>query len=556
MHKTGLKKAFPISALALALCLGYGPFLSLSLAADYSASTAQSTILAPEGLSQKEKTQLERQYKFQYRNKKDLLSPYISSAGGPVEESELKALNEKERLYRYFGIATELQKAGRTEEALEILRYILTKQPDDAYIKNYLKQAVSESNVKKSAWEKTTARDAQILKDGQIKELISDGIEYYQRNDYDAALLKFADAISLDPNNSSAKKYLELLKKHYLKEIQVEDIVIGWETKQQSEKPGITSEAEAKNLLNQWDSKYNHEITESNRLLDTKEKDISSKTPEPDINTSADNAMDDWELGQVILDKKAGVLMEQTELDERVQDIIKVKKEEAERAQHYTLGPGDGIQVAVRDHPELSGHVIIALDGNAVLPLTNDVVAARGLTADELGKKITKVMQKYVKDPETNVTVVEYNSKVFYVVDESGSSSYPITRANLTLRDALFLSDWGTNRALGRVLLIKPSKIHPIVKKIDAFDIIYRGNLLNNLPIENGDVIYVPMTIVGKTNAVLIDTFGPLSNLSAGASIPNSMMTTFRQYRGQSGKAITQNPVASNASSTNNLIIQ
>jgi hypothetical protein len=77
------------------------------------------------------------------------------------------------------------------------------------------------------------------------------------------------------------------------------------------------------------------------------------------------------------------------------------------------------------------------------------------------------------------------------------------------LRDALFLSDWGNNRALGRVIVIKPDKVYPVVKKIDAFDIIYRGNLANNVKIDDGDVVYVPMTIVGKTTQTVNDTVAP-----------------------------------------------
>jgi len=146
-----------------------------------------------------------------------------------------------------------------------------------------------------------------------------------------------------------------------------------------------------------------------------------------------------------------------------------------------------------------------------VLPLVNDVIKIKGLTIQEATVTITNAMKRYVKDPHVTIAIDEYKSKMFYVIDEIGCTPYPITRTNLTLRDALFVSDWGDNRALGRVIVMKPHKVHPVIKKVDAFDLIYRGNLTNNVRIEDGDVIYVPLTIAAKTTKVIADTIRPFA---------------------------------------------
>jgi polysaccharide export outer membrane protein len=221
-------------------------------------------------------------------------------------------------------------------------------------------------------------------------------------------------------------------------------------------------------------------------------------------------------MESVIRDKKAVGLLYQTELDLKVKEIIAQKQKEEEKSRVLTFGSGDVVMISVRDHPELSGRTGVRLTGDIVLPLVNTAIPATGLTLEDLTNQVTEAMKRYVKEPFVTVTVEEYKSKVFYVIDENSATAYPIARPNLTLRDALFISDWGPDRAVGRVLVIKPYKIHPLIKKVDAYDIIYRGNLLNDIRIENGDVIYVPKTATSKIAESILKAVEPVGAVNAG----------------------------------------
>ena len=142
------------------------------------------------------------------------------------------------------------------------------------------------------------------------------------------------------------------------------------------------------------------------------------------------------------------------------------------------------------------------------------VAALEGVNIEEAIEKVREEMKRYVRDPIVSMSLLS-TSKLFYFIDEVGCTPYPITRPDFTLRDALFLSDWGNNRALGRVIVIKPDKLRPVIKKVDAFDLIYRGNLSSNVKIEDGDVVYVPMTIVGKTTQTIDNTVAPFTSIKA-----------------------------------------
>lgn len=369
--------------------------------------------------------------------------------------------SEGERLYRYFGVASGLRKEGRLEEAVEILGYLVEKDPGNDYVRSYLERAKEEMRKHKTKWKSDSKKDAADLKKEKIQSLTLDGTDCYEAGDYDRSLLQFANVLSLDSKNQTAKRYMKKLKRYYAKELKMENIA--------------------------------RSLTKGK-----KENDVVSE-----------NTADVEELKYIALNKRAEGLLKQAELGFKIDEIVTSEKTREEKSRKLTLGPGDIVQISVLDHPELSGEVAVLLDGEIKLPLVNDIVMAKDLTVDELAEKVTQAMGRYVQKARVNVLAIEYKSKTYYIVDELTCTPYPITRSDFTLRDALFTADWGDNRALGRVLVMKPSRRHPVTKKVDAFDLIYRGDLKNNMRIQDGDVIYVPMTYMAKVTKTVADTLGP-----------------------------------------------
>lgn len=431
---------------AALITIVFGGFLVGNIIAEAQESPRSFT---DSGLSGRERSALERQQQFEIRNKSMLLNPRLAKP-----ES-----SEEEKLYRYFGAASDLRESGRFEEALEILQYILDKSPDNDYVRAYLKRTQEEMQEQKGEWQIENEGKAIHLKEKKVENLLQDGTSYYEREDFDTALLKFSDVLAVDPDNSEAQLYMEKLKKYYFKEIKTQRLV--------GDKAADDPDKLIKTLLDKEDMKY------------------------------------------VAFDKRVSKLLNQAELDTRIESTITLMREEEKRSRQLTLGASDVVRISVLDHPELSGDVTVQLKGEIILPLVNDLIIAQSLTMEELNEKVMEAMKRYVQNPRINTTIVEYRSKEFYVIDEISCTPFPITHANLTLRDALFISDWGENRALGRVIVMKPSKRGAIVKKIDAFDLIYRGNLENNIRIENGDVIYVPMTYASKITKSIADFLGP-----------------------------------------------
>lgn len=477
-------------------------------AQEYSSGGSGPLVVAPEGLTGREQAQLEQQYRYAYRGKDRLLSPYLLPEGAPpipgtITQGPLGVpINEQEKLYRYFGVAVSLRDAGRFDEAIEILKYIVEKNPRDEYVKSYLRRMMSENATRKADWRFKTKNDARLMKKQKIGELLSAGTDAYRVEDYDEALFRFSEVLELDPGNQQALQYMDKLKKYYKKEVRIEQIVAGRE-RELAEEDASGQKLQPNGGIPVAEAGEGTKAAATQKLLDKKQ----TKTEK-----AAEKLLDSKEMEAFIAEKRVQSALDQAELGLAIEQIVEQKKKEDRESTMMTLSDGDVIGILVYEHPELSGRAVIGPTGEVRLPLAGDLVMVKGMTVDDATEAITAIMRKYVRDPYVTVSIEWYN-RMFYVVDELGCTPYQITRANFTLRDALFLSDWGDNRALGRVLVMKPGALHPIVKKVDAFALIYRGDLSQNMPINNGDVIYVPMTVVGKVAKTVTDTMAPVGAL-------------------------------------------
>lgn len=182
----------------------------------------------------------------------------------------------------------------------------------------------------------------------------------------------------------------------------------------------------------------------------------------------------------------------------------------------YKLGINDIVEVTVREQPEFSGQYVIGPDGNIQYAFVGDI-QADGLTKDELKSAITEKLKKYIKVPEVSVTIVAYRSKFFYILGEVGRpGKYPLVGDSITLRDALVSAGLPTrSAALRRVYVIKPDETKPVYKKIDIYELLYKGNLKNNVVITNGDLIVVPSTVPSEINRALSNLLSPISRSAA-----------------------------------------
>lgn len=193
----------------------------------------------------------------------------------------------------------------------------------------------------------------------------------------------------------------------------------------------------------------------------------------------------------------------------------------------YTLGPDDVLQIDVMRHPEFSGTYPINMEGKLQYKFVGDI-DVNGLTKKELEEKIKSIISNFVVSPEINVTILEYKSKVIYVLGEVGQPGrYYMRSENIPVREAVVQAGLPTlSAAMRRCRLVTPDKNGKVrTKSVDLYAILYGGDLRRNIDMRPGDVLYVPATVMAKIIRVINPVTATVSGAAAGPSSASSGKT-------------------------------
>ncbi len=161
----------------------------------------------------------------------------------------------------------------------------------------------------------------------------------------------------------------------------------------------------------------------------------------------------------------------------------------ATAAETYVIGPEDVLAVHVWKEPEVSRRVPVRPDGKISLPLINDVQAA-GLTADQLSRRVSEALKKFLTEADVAVVVEQVNSKKFYVMGEvARPGAYPLVTGASILQA---LSAAGGFREFANTKKIQVLKGDGRRLLFDYRAVLKGRKAEQNVPLENGDTILVP----------------------------------------------------------------
>ncbi len=226
-------------------------------------------------------------------------------------------------------------------------------------------------------------------------------------------------------------------------------------------------------------------------------------------------------------DSANGVRETQKSVDIVLDELPVVEAPNAPMAEgvKYTLGPDDVIAVEVRRHPEFSGQYAVNSEGKIEYKYIGDVIVS-GLTKAQAKERLTGILSEYLTNPDVDVQIVSYLSKVFYVVGEVGRPGKFFMKGDtITVREALIQSGLPTySAAMRRCRLITPNKAGKNnYVDVDVFKLLYEGCLTCDLVMKPGDVLYIPATVLAKIIRVIspvTETVGQTAGAAAqGAAV-------------------------------------
>jgi polysaccharide export outer membrane protein len=218
-------------------------------------------------------------------------------------------------------------------------------------------------------------------------------------------------------------------------------------------------------------------------------------------------------------------------------------------SEEYRIGPADVIEVTVEDAPELCRPAIrVGADGTILMPFLG-TVKAENRTPQELAALISdRLRGEYLNDPQVTVAVKQINSRTYFIqgaVRRPGVyqvEGRPSLLMLITVAGGLS-DNYGSTAFIMHQMKSTPKPLSAESGKREAVPVsqtasesdagdkasyelikvningILRGNLDQNVNIEPGDIIHIPVT----------DVFFVAGEVNAPGSFPLKEGTTLRQ---------------------------
>ncbi|MFA6079577.1 MAG: polysaccharide biosynthesis/export family protein, partial [Candidatus Omnitrophota bacterium] len=238
--------------------------------------------------------------------------------------------------------------------------------------------------------------------------------------------------------------------------------------------------------------------------------------------SSMQTAKSDGPDTQVSMARSGAITETRTSVDvdlSRVPSVMRPPVTVAE-ASKYTLGPDDVIEIDVRRHPEFTGKYTVTAEGKIEYKFIGDVLVA-GLTKAELQDRLNNILSEYIIEPEVNVQITEYLSKVYYVIGEVNRPGKFYMKGNsITILEAMVqagLPNQGSSTRKCHLISPDGNGKSKIVF-VNVYELLYSGNLKYNLDMKPGDIIYVPSTVMAKIIKVIRPVTDTVSSAAGSAA--------------------------------------
>ena len=170
-------------------------------------------------------------------------------------------------------------------------------------------------------------------------------------------------------------------------------------------------------------------------------------------------------------------------------------EEVASQSDDYRIGPGDGVQIFVWDHADLSTSVQVRPDGRISTPLVEDLQAA-GKTPTELARDIETVLSEYVRSPVVTVIMQGFQGEAAQQVRVVGQAAEPAAvpyRQGMTVLDVMIevggLSEFASGN---RSKIVRKVNGESVEIRVRLDDLLNDGRIEENIRVLPGDVLIIP----------------------------------------------------------------
>lgn len=170
----------------------------------------------------------------------------------------------------------------------------------------------------------------------------------------------------------------------------------------------------------------------------------------------------------------------------------------APAVERYLVGPGDSLEIFVRDNPTLTTTVPVRPDGRISIPLVQSIVAA-GKTPDELAADLEKELSRYIRDPLVTVIVKSFVGAYSQQVRVVGQATTPKAvpyRSGMSVLDVMIevggLTKFAAGNSAKIIRRLPDGSEQTIPVRLGE---LMNGTIQNNVVMRPGDILIIPQSL-------------------------------------------------------------
>jgi polysaccharide export outer membrane protein len=198
-------------------------------------------------------------------------------------------------------------------------------------------------------------------------------------------------------------------------------------------------------------------------------------------------------------------------------------------SEHYILQPPDEIEVHCSKAPEIDlQRQQIRPDGKVSFEAIGEVAAAGKTPAQVAAALRDKIVELYKLsgDNPIDVRVIAFRSKRYYVLGQVANPGAQVYSGRDTVLGALALAGSPTVLAWQeRIQVVRPSpdkNIRPKIFEVNFDRLSAHGDTTRNVLLQEGDIIYVPPTVLAAAAMKIEEFIRPIARAFSGYWITQS----------------------------------
>ena len=158
-------------------------------------------------------------------------------------------------------------------------------------------------------------------------------------------------------------------------------------------------------------------------------------------------------------------------------------------AEDYHIKPGDTIGITVLDEKDLTKHAVVDPKGNISMPLINEIHVA-DLTLSQAAKDITSQLQKFIKNPQVSIELIDSSKMQVTISGEVKSPGVYSVPSGAQLMDVITMAGGYSQTAdLSKVAINHKGNTSTT---IDLSKFLLAGDAGQNVQMSAGDTIFIP----------------------------------------------------------------